>query len=48
MKADRDAALMMAVSRRGKIDALLHARDQILHYTGEKFPHLLVDNSTTF
>jgi hypothetical protein len=47
MKADRDATLMMAASRWGKIDALRHDRDQILHYTGEKFPRLLVDNSTT-
>ena len=42
MKADRDAllvmdALMMAVWRRGKADALLHHSDQGSQYTSEQF-----------
>jgi putative transposase len=41
MKADRDAslvmdALMMAVWRRGKADALLHNSDQGSQYTSEQ------------
>jgi putative transposase len=45
MKADRDAslvmdALMMAVWRRGKADALLHHSDQGSQYTSEQRHHL--------
>ena len=52
MKADRDAslvmdALMMAVWRRGKIDALLHHSDQGSQYTSEQFQRLLADNGIT-
>ena len=52
MKADRDAslvmdALMMAVWRRGKADALLHHSDQGSQYTSEQFQRLLADNSIT-
>lgn len=52
MKADREAslvmdALMMAVWRRGKADALLHHSDQGAHYTGEQFQWLLADNGIT-
>ena len=52
MKADRDAtlvmdALMMAVWRRGKADALLHHSDQGSQYTSEQFQRLLVDNGIT-
>ncbi|WP_240453933.1 IS3 family transposase [Chachezhania antarctica] len=48
MKADRDAslvmdALMMAVWRRGKADALLHHSDQGSQYTSEQFQRLLLD-----
>ena len=49
MKADRDAslvmdALMMAVWRRGKADALLHHSDQGSQYISEQFQRLLADN----
>ena len=49
MKGDRDAslvmdALMMAVWRRGKADALLHHSDQGSQYTSEQFQRLLADN----
>jgi len=52
MKADRDAslvmdALMMAVWRRGKADALLHHSDQESQYTSEQFQRLLLDNGIT-
>ncbi|OWJ80885.1 IS3 family transposase [Haematobacter massiliensis] len=52
MKADRDAslvmdALMMAVWRRGKADALLHHSDQGSQYTSEQFQRLLADNGIT-
>ncbi len=52
MKADRDAsvvmdALMMAVWRRGKADALLHHSDQESQYTSEQFQRLLSDNGST-
>jgi putative transposase len=50
--ADRDAslvmdALMMAVWRRGKADALLHHSDQGSQYTSEQFQRLLADNGIT-
>ena len=50
MKAERDAslvmdALMMAVWRRGKADALLHHSDQGSQYTGEQFQRLLADRA---
>ena len=49
MKAERDAslvmdALMMAVWRRRKADALLHHSDQGSQYTSEQFQRLLADN----
>jgi putative transposase len=49
VKADRDAslvmdALMMAVWRRGKADALLQNWDQGAQYTGDQFQRLLADN----
>jgi putative transposase len=52
MKADRDAslvmdALMMAVWRRGKADALLHHSDQGSQYTSEQFQRLLLENGIT-
>lgn len=52
MKADRDAslvmdALMMAVWRRGKADALPHHSDQGSQYTSEQFQRLLADNGIT-
>ena len=52
MKADRDAslvmdALMMAVWRRGKADALLHHSDQGSQYTSEQFQRLRLDNGIT-
>ena len=52
MKTDRDAllvmdALMMAVWRRGKADALLHHSDQGSQYTSEQFQRLLADNGIT-
>lgn len=52
MKADGDAslvmdALMVAVRRRGKADALLYRSDQRSQYTGEKFQRVLADNGIT-
>ena len=52
MKPDRDAslvmdALMMAVWRRGKADALLHHSDQGSQYTSEQFQRLLAENGIT-
>jgi putative transposase len=52
MKADRDAslvmdALMMAVWRRGKADALLHHSDQGSQYSSEQFQRLLRDHGIT-
>ncbi len=52
MKADRDTslvmdALMMAVWRRGKADALLHHSDQGSQYTSDQFQRLLADNGIT-
>ena len=40
-------ALMMAVWRRGKADALLHHSDQESQYTSEQFQRLLSDNGST-
>ena len=40
-------ALMMAVWRRGKADALLHHSDQGSQYTSEQFQRLLADNGIT-
>jgi putative transposase len=37
-------ALMMAISRRGKPDALLHHSDQGSQYTSEQFQRLMADN----
>ena len=37
-------ALMMAIWRRGKPDALLHHSDQGSQYTSEQFQRLMVDN----
>lgn len=50
MKAERDAslvmdALMMAVWRRGKADALLHHSDQGSQYTSKQFQRLLADRA---
>ena len=52
MKADRDAslvmdALMMAVWRCGKADALLYHSVQGSQYTSEQFQRLLADNGIT-
>ena len=52
MKADRDAslvmdALIMAVWRRGKADALLHHSNQGSQYTSDQFQRLLLDNGIT-
>ncbi len=52
MKAERDAqlvmdALMMAVWRRGKADALLHHSDQGSQYTSEQFQRLMADHGIT-
>ena len=52
MKAERDAsrvmdALIMAMWRRGKPDALLHSSDQGSHYTPEQFQRLLADDVIT-
>lgn len=52
MKAERDAALVMdalmvAIWRRGKADALLHHSDQGSQYTSEQFQRLLGDNGIT-
>lgn len=40
-------ALMMAIWRRGKPDALLHHSDQGSQYTSEKFQRLMTDNGVT-
>lgn len=40
-------ALLMAIWRRGKPDALLHHSDQGSQYTSEQFQRLLVDNGIT-
>ena len=52
MKAEMTAqlvtdALMMAIWRRGKPDALLHHSDQGSQYTSEQFQRLMTDNSIT-
>lgn len=52
MKAERDAslvmdALMMAIWRRGKVDALLHHSDQGSQYSSEQFQRLAADNGIT-
>jgi putative transposase len=52
MKAERDAslvmdALMVAVWRRGKADALRHHSGQGSQYASEQFQHLLADNGIT-
>lgn len=40
-------ALIMAIWRRGKPDALLHHSDQGSQYTSEKFQRLMADNGVT-
>ena len=40
-------ALMMAIWRRGRTDALLHHSDQGSQYTSEQFQRLMADNSVT-
>jgi putative transposase len=40
-------ALMMAIWRRGKADALLHHSDQGSQYTSEQFQRLMADNGVT-
>src|SRR6202165_1282235 len=40
-------ALMMAIWRRGKPDALLHHSDQGSQYTSEHFQRLMADNGVT-
>ena len=40
-------ALMMAIWRRGKPDALLHHSDQGRQYTSEQFQRLMADNGVT-
>ena len=52
MKADMTAqlvidALMMAIWRRGKPDALLHHSDQGSQYTSEQFQRLMTDNGVS-
>jgi putative transposase len=52
MKADMTAqlvtdALMMAIWRRGKPDALLHHSDQGSQYTSEQFQRLMTDHGVT-
>jgi putative transposase len=52
MKADMTAqlvtdALMMAIWRRGKPDAVLHHSDQGSQYTSEQFQRLMIDNGVT-
>jgi putative transposase len=52
MKAERDAtlvmdALMMAVWRRGRADALLHHSDQGSQYSSDQFQRLLADHDIT-
>jgi putative transposase len=40
-------ALLMAIWRRGKPDALLHHSDQGSQYTSEQFRQLMADNGVT-
>ncbi|BCA64027.1 transposase [Sphingomonas sp. HMP9] len=40
-------ALMMAIWRRGKPDALLHHSDQSSQYTSEQFQRLMANNGVT-
>ena len=40
-------ALVMAIWRRGKPDALLHHSDQGSQYTSEQFQRLMADNGVT-
>ncbi len=40
-------ALVMAIWRRGKPDALLHHSDQGSQYTSEQFQRLMIDNGVT-
>jgi putative transposase len=40
-------ALLMAIWRRGKPDALLHRSDQGSQYTSEQFRQLMADNGVT-
>lgn len=40
-------ALVMAIRRRGKPDALLHPSDQGRQYTSEQFHRLMADNGVT-
>jgi putative transposase len=40
-------ALMMAIWRRGKLDALLHHSDRGSQYTSEQFQRLMADNGVT-
>ena len=40
-------ALVMAIWRRGKPDALLHHSDQRSQYTSEQFQQLMADNGVT-
>jgi len=40
-------AMMMAIWRRGKPDALLHHSDQSSQYTSEQFQRLMADNGVT-
>lgn len=52
MKAEMTAqlvtdALMMAIWRRGKPDALLHHSDQGSQYASEQFQELMADNGVT-
>ena len=52
MKAEMTAqlvtdALMMAIWRRGKPDALLHHSGQVSQYTSEQFQRLMTDNGVT-
>jgi putative transposase len=52
MKAEMTAqlvtdALVMAIWRRGKPDALLHHSDQGSQYTSEQFQRLMADNGVT-
>jgi putative transposase len=52
MKTDMTAqlvtdALMMAIWRRGKPDALLHHSDQGSQYTSEQFQRLMADSGVT-
>jgi putative transposase len=52
MKADMTAglvtdALMMAIWRRGRPDALLHHSDQGSQYTSEQFQKLMTDNGVS-